>query len=204
MDFFFSYSSTYSYLSVMRADALAAEAGVALRWRPFRLRTITQEQNNRPFIGKPVKLKYMWRDVERQARRYGIPFNGIPPYPVDAEAVAHRVGIVAAAEGWCPQYSQAVYRRWFVDYQDPGDVARLRDVLASLGKDAESTLARASSQEVESRLAAETDVARALGIFGSPTFVVGNEIFWGDDRLESALAWCKSPPAAACAGTAAS
>jgi 2-hydroxychromene-2-carboxylate isomerase len=193
MDFFFAYTSTYSYLSVMRADSLAARAGVTLRWRPFRLRTITQEQNNRPFIGKPVKLRYMWRDVERRAKQHGIPFNGIPPYPVDAEALAHRVGIVAAGEGWCAEYSRAVYQGWFVDHKDPGDPIQLREVLARLGKDADAVISRANSPQIESQLVSETDVARSVGIFGSPTFVVGREIFWGDDRLETALEWCEAP-----------
>lgn len=195
MDLFFSYSSTYTYLSVMRAEKLAAAAGVPLRWRPFRLRTITQEQNNRPFIGKPVKLAYMWRDVERRAKQLGIPFNGIPPYPVDAEALAHRVGIVAANEGWCPQFSEAVYRKWFIEHQDPGDPVQIREVLGSLGKDAEEVLGHADSQEVERKLVSETDAARTLGIFGSPTFAVGNEIFWGDDRLEIALDWSRGKSA---------
>jgi 2-hydroxychromene-2-carboxylate isomerase len=193
MDFFFSYGSTYSYLSVMRADRLAAEAGVTLRWRPFRLRTITQEQNNRPFIGKPVKLKYMWRDLERRAKQYGIPFKGIPPYPVDAEGLAHKVGIVAAAEGWCPEYSRAIYQGWFLNHRDPGDSSQLRDVLKNLDKDVDGVISRANSPHAEGQLASETDVARSLGIFGSPTFVVGSEIFWGDDRLEIALLWCKAP-----------
>ena len=192
MDFFFSYSSTYSYLSVMRADSLAAKAGVALRWRPFRLRTLTQEQNNRPFIGKPVKLRYMWRDVERRAKQHGIPFNGIPPYPVDAEALAHRVGVVAATQGWCPEYSKAAYRGWFVDHKDPGDAAQLNAVLAGLGKDPDSVISQANSPQIEGLLVRETDAARSLGIFGSPTFVVGEEIFWGDDRLETALEWSLS------------
>ena len=102
--------------------------------------------------------------------------------------------IVAASEGWCPEYSKAVYRRWFVDHEDPGDAAQLRHVLFSLDKDADSVIARANSSPAESRLASETDVARSLGIFGSPTFVVGEEIFWGDDRLETALEWCSSFP----------
>lgn len=191
LDFFFSYASTYSYLSVMRAGELAAAAGVALRWRPFRLRTLTQEQNNRPFVGKPVKLKYMWRDVERRAQQHGIAFAGIPPYPVDAEGLAHKVGSVAALEGWCPGYSRAVYRKWFVEHQDPGDAQGLIDGVTALGKDAEAVMERALSPEIESRLASETDVARSLGIFGSPTFVIGDEIFWGDDRLEVAIDWCR-------------
>ena len=102
MDFFFSYGSTYTYLSVMRLEKLSEKTGVTVRWRPFHLRTITTEQNNRPFVGKPVKMKYMWRDLERRAGQHGIPFNGIPPYPVDSEGIAHRVGTVASMEGWCP------------------------------------------------------------------------------------------------------
>ena len=193
LDFFFSHASTYSYLSVMRASKLAAAAGVALRWRPFRVRILMQEQNNRPFVGKPEKMKYMWRDLERRAKQHGIPFNGVPPYPVDAEALAQRVGIVAAAEGWCPEYSKAVYQGWFLEHRDPGDPGHLREVLTKLGKDANEVISRASSPQTENQLLAETDVARSLGIFGSPTFVVGKEIFWGDDRLEIALQWCKAP-----------
>ncbi len=191
IDFFFSFSSTYSYLSVMRAGELAADAGMAMRWRPFRLRTLTQEQNNRPFVGKPVKLKYMWRDVERRAQQHGIAFAGIPPYPVDAEGLAHKVGVLAAMEGWCPEYSRAVYRKWFIDHTDPGDPQGLAEVITALGRDARDVMAHAQSAQVEDRLASETDVARSLGIFGSPTFVVGDEIFWGDDRLEVAIDWCR-------------
>jgi 2-hydroxychromene-2-carboxylate isomerase len=188
IDFFFSYGSTYSYLSVMRVEAVATAAGVKLRWRPFRLRTIMTELNSRP-IGNPVKLKYMWRDLERRAEQHRIPFNGIPPYPIDHEALAHRVGIVAANEGWCPEYSKAIYTKWFLEHKDPGVPDHLRPVLEGLGKDPKAVVTRAESQESHDRLKAETDVARALGIFGSPNFVVGNEFFWGDDRLEIAVHW---------------
>jgi 2-hydroxychromene-2-carboxylate isomerase len=192
MDFFFSYGSTYTYLAVMRIEKLSAEAGVTVHWRPFHLRTITTEQNNRPFVGKPVKMKYMWRDLERRAGQHGIPFNGIPPYPVDAEGLAHRVGTVASMEGWCPEYSKALYRQWFLEHKAPGDPGQLRELVGSLGKNAQLVMSRADSDDVRGRLAAETDAARSLGIFGSPTFAVDNEIFWGDDRLETALDWCRS------------
>ena len=189
MDFFFSYGSTYTYLSVMRLEKLSEEAGVTVRWRPFHLRTITTEQNNRPFVGKPVKMKYMWRDLERRAGQHGIPFNGIPPYPVDSEGIAHRVGIVASMEGWCPEYSTALYRQWFLKHIAPGDPEQTRDLLHNIGKNAESVMSRANSDDIRGLLAAETDVARSLGIFGSPTFAADGEIFWGDDRLENALDW---------------
>jgi len=191
VDFFFSYFSTYTYLSVMRIEKLSAAAGVSVRWRPFHLRTITTEQNNRPFAGKPVKMKYMWRDLERRAAQHGIEFNGIPPYPVDAD-LAHRVGTVAAMEGWCPEFSRAVFRQWFLEHKPPGDPERLSELVGSLGKNAQLVMSRAQSDEVRDRLASETDAARSLGIFGAPTFAVDGEIFWGDDRLEIALDWSRS------------
>ena len=192
MDFFFSYGSTYTYLSVMRVEHVSVAAGVEVCWRPFHLRTITTEQNNRPFIGKPVKLKYMWRDLERRAHQHGIPFNGVPPYPVDADGLAHRVGTVASTENWCPEYSKSLYRQWFIGHKEPGDPKQMRILLNSLGKDADAVITRADSEEIRGRLASETDVARGLGIFGSPTFAVDGEIFWGDDRLETAVGWCRA------------
>lgn len=194
MDFFFSCASTYSYLSVMRLERAATAAGVAVRWRPFNLGEITREQNNRPFVGKPVKMKYMWRDLERRAAQHGIAFAGVPPYPVDADRLAHRVATVAVQQGWCPQFSRALYAHWFLKHGDPGDRAVLHEVLAGLGRNAEGVLAEAESQQTVAQLAAQTDVARQLGIFGSPSFVVGTEIFWGDDRLEAAIDWVNKAP----------
>jgi 2-hydroxychromene-2-carboxylate isomerase len=137
----------------------------------------------------------MWRDVERRANRYGIPFNRIPTYPVDPESLANRVGVLAAIEGWCPEYTKATYRAWFLEDKPPGDPEHLYQILSSLGRDPETVLSSADSPEIQARYDAETDVARWMGIFGSPTFVVGDEIFWGDDRLEDALEWRKAHPA---------
>jgi 2-hydroxychromene-2-carboxylate isomerase len=189
MNFFFSYGSTYSYLSIMRIEQFAG--GVAVRWRPFYARTIMTEQNNRPFLGKPVKTKYMWRDVERRAAQFGVPFAGVPPYPIQPSTLAHRVGLVASRDGWRSQFSKAVYRTWFIEKKEPAAPTNLHEVLLSIGKDPIAKLAEADSAEFHALLDAETDVARQLGIFGSPTFAVGDEIFWGDDRLEQAIAWTK-------------
>jgi 2-hydroxychromene-2-carboxylate isomerase len=150
------------------------------------------EQNNRPFVGKPVKLTYMWRDVERRANRYGIPFKSIPVYPVDPQELANRVAVVSSLEGWCPEYTKTTYRTWFLENKAPGDLGHLQVLLAQLGKDPDRTIARANSQEIRDGYVAETEVARELGIFGSPTFMWGSEIFWGDDRFEDAIEWCKS------------
>ncbi|HUH84385.1 MAG TPA: 2-hydroxychromene-2-carboxylate isomerase [Stellaceae bacterium] len=192
LDFFFFYGSTYTYLAVMRIERLASTAGVALRWRPFNVRAIMIEQNNIPFRGKPVKTTYMWRDLERRAARHGIAFVKPPPYPVDPEGLAARVGVLAAEEGWCPAYTKATYRAWFLEDKAPGEPQHLASILRGLDKDPDKVVESANSQRVKDKYEAETDVARRLGIFGSPTFVVGGEIFWGDDRLEDALDWAQS------------
>ena len=192
LDFFFFIGSTYTYLSVSRVDAAAAKASVPVRWRPFSVRTIMREQNNSPFTGKPAKMSYMWRDVERRARHHSLEWRSIPPYPVDPDELANRVAALSAAEGWCPGYTRATYRSWFLEGKVPGEAANLRAVLSQLGRDPDSVIAKANSQEIRDRYAAETGAARDLGVFGSPTFACGNEIFWGDDRLEDALDWAKA------------
>lgn len=192
IDFFLFLGSTYTYLAVNRADEVAAAHGVTLRWHPFSARSIMIEQNNRPFVGKPVKLTYMWRDVERRAKQYGIPFNSIPHYPNDADELANRVATVASIEGWCPAFTRAAYSKWFLEDKDPGDPEHLSDVLRRIGRNPEAVISQANEQTVRDRYAASTESARAKGIFGSPTFAYGSEIFWGDDRLEDALAWCRS------------
>lgn len=192
LNFFFYYGSTYTYLTVMRIEEAAARAGVEVRWRPFNVRQIMVEQNNIPFRGKPVKMQYMWRDIERRAARYGIPFNRIPTYPVDPEYLANRVGVVSAIEGWCPDYTKATYRAWFLEDKPLGEAKNLIPTLQRLGKDPNAVISRANSQEIRDKYEMETALAREMNIFGSPTFATDGEIFWGDDRLEDALEWCTS------------
>jgi 2-hydroxychromene-2-carboxylate isomerase len=189
LDFYFFIGSTYSYLSVQRAGDVAARHGISLDWRAFSLRTLLHEQDNVPFVGKPFKLRYMWRDLERRAARHGIPYHGVPPYPIDKDELANRIATLASIEGWCPEFSRAAYRTWFLENQDPGSEEALRSILAALGRDPGECLARADSAEVRDAYDANTASARSLGIFGSPTFALGAELFWGDDRLDDALLW---------------
>ncbi len=196
IDFYYFIGSTYTYLSVSRAAAAARAAGVELVWRPFSVRTLMREQNNSPFVGKPVKMRYMWRDLERRAARFGVPLRGVPPYPIDADELANRVATLAAIEGWCEAFTRAAYDLWFGRLADPGTPEALHAIVASLGHDAGRCLARAADSDVRDAYAARTARARELGIFGSPTFACGAEIFWGDDRLDDALDWARAQPTA--------
>lgn len=197
VDFFFNFGSTYSYLSIMRLEDEAMKAGLEVRWRPFNVRKLFVEQTNIPFPReKAAKVAYMWRDIERRAAHFGLEWNGIPPYPVDRSGLANRLGVIAGKDGWAPAFTRAAYRAWFIDHKDFGQPEVATLLLSELGMDAQKLIARAESETVKSEFDAETDVARSLGIFGVPTFAVGNEIFWGHDRMEDAFAWARQSGAA--------
>lgn len=189
IDFWFSVGSTYSYLSIARIPGLEHATGVAFRWRPFSVRRIMREMDNRFLQGKPEKYAYMWRDIARRAAMYGIECRVPVPHPLREFDLANRVAVVAAAEGWCPAYCRATYRRWFVEGQEPGSEPNLTDSIREVGQDPARVLPLAESAETQAAYENVTDEARALGIFGAPTFAVSGELFWGDDRLDDALSW---------------
>jgi 2-hydroxychromene-2-carboxylate isomerase len=189
IDFWFSVGSTYTYLTVMRLAEVERTSGIAFRWRPFSVRQIMIEMDNIPFRTKPVKAAYMWRDIERRAAMYGLPARVPAPYPLTQWDLANRVAVLGAAEGWVADYARATYRRWFQDGFEPGGEPNLSDSLREIGQDPSRAVATAAGAEVGAAYQAATDRARDLGIFGSPTFAVERELFWGDDRLDDAIAW---------------
>jgi|HubBroStandDraft_1064217.scaffolds.fasta_scaffold24485_3 2-hydroxychromene-2-carboxylate isomerase len=189
IDFWFTMGSTYSYLSVMRLADVERASGIAFRWRPFHLLLILQEMKHIPFADKPAKSRYMWRDIERRAAMHGLPAKLPAPYPAKQSVTANLVAIVGMREGWGPDFVRAAYRRWFQAGEETGSEPNLSSSLRDIGQDPARVRALASSAAANEAMLAETDVARALGIFGSPTFTVGDELFWGDDRLEDAIGW---------------
>jgi 2-hydroxychromene-2-carboxylate isomerase len=192
IDFWLSVGSTYTYFSVMRLREVEDRTGIGFNWRPFNVRAIMLEQNNRPFVGKPVKTAYMWRDIERRAVRYGLPVRVPAPYPLQEFERANRIAIVGEQEGWCADYARATYRRWFQDGLEAGIEPNLSESLREIGQDPTRVIARAESDEIAAALQKATEEAKSLGVFGSPSFVVGRELFWGDDRLDDAIAWYRS------------
>jgi len=190
LDFWFEYGSTYTYLTVARMHAMASRHGIEVRWRPFLLAPIMVEQGlaQGPFLPFPQKLRYMWRDLERRAAAHGVPYRRPSRYPPNTLLTA-RIGTLAAAEGWCAGFTERVFALHWTEDVEIGTEANLQGALAALGKDPADVLARAQSAENKQRLKDATDEAKALGVFGSPSFVANGELFWGDDRLEEALAW---------------
>ena len=190
VEFWFEFASTYSYPAAARLEETAAIVGATIVWRPFLLGPIfkAQEWNDSPFNIYPIKGRYMWRDLERVCAKYRLPFRRPSTFPRNG-LLAARVACVAATEGWADSFVPAVYRANFVDDLDISDGTALAAVIAATGRDGRAVLDRAQDTAAKEQLRANTDAAVRRGIFGAPSFVVGDELFWGQDRLEDALAW---------------
>ena len=192
MDFFYEFASTYSYITAMRIAPLTQAAGVTVRWRPFLLGPIFKQQgwDTSPFNLYPAKGRYMVRDCERQCAALGIKFRLPDPFPQNTLTAA-RVALAALAEGWGEDFSRAVYRAQFAEGRQIASPDVIREIVRDLGHD-DAVLARAQSDAIKQELRATTEEAQRLGIFGAPSFVAGDELFWGNDRLEQALAHAKN------------
>jgi 2-hydroxychromene-2-carboxylate isomerase len=189
IEFWFEYGSTYTYLTVARLASLAQARGVSIEWRPFLLMPIMIDQGMQqgPFLPFPAKLRYMWRDLERRARRHGIPWRRPSAYPPPNVLTSARIGYFAQNEGWCAAFTQEVFRLHWTEDVLIGTEENIRRSLEAVRKNVGDILAIAQSEDNKAGLRRQTEQAKSLGIFGSPTFIVSDELFWGDDRLEDAL-----------------
>ena len=196
LTFWFEFASTYSYLAAARIEPLAAGAGVEVAWRPFLLGPIFQAQGwtTSPFNLFPAKGANMWRDMERQTQKYGLPPLARPAEFPQNGLLAARLATMGMAAGWGPAFTRAVYVRQFAEGCDISDENTLRGVLDDIGQDADALMRQAKTdQAIKDLLRGATAEAIALGVYGAPSFTTGDgELFWGNDRLEDALDWARS------------
>ncbi len=152
-----------------------------------------QGWDDSPFNVYPAKGRYMWRDVERLCARYRLPFAKPSRFPRDS-LLAARVACLAKemSEPWLPEFVRAVFRANFAEDREIENAAEVRSILDSLGQPGSRLVEQAQAPENKLRLREQTRRAKEFGIFGAPSFAVGEELFWGNDRLEDALAWASS------------
>lgn len=194
VDFWFDFASTYSYPAAMRAPACATQAGVTIRYRPFMLGPIFKALGweTSPFNIYEAKGRYMWRDLERLCAKLSIPFRRPDPFPQNS-LLAARVAIAGEGEAWHDAYCREVFRAQFGAGSRIDDDAVIGEILERVGAPAQAVLERAAADQVKLKLRTETEQAGQLGIFGAPSFVTPDgELFWGNDRLDAALAWAKA------------
>ena len=193
IDFYFSIGSTYTYLSVTRALEVEQEHQIKFNWTPFSVRVIMKEMNNVPFPKeKKNKVDYMWRDIERRAKNYGFFAKTPVPYPLTEFDLANKIAILGLKNNWGVDYIQLTYKRWFQEGKEPAVEPNLSEICEKLSLDKEKIVSEASSEEINNIYLSNTEKARENKIFGSPSFIVKNEIFWGDDRMEDAIKWSKT------------
>lgn len=189
LEFWFEFASPYSYLSAMRIEDLAQTFGVQVHWRPFLLGPIFAAQGwpDSPFNIYPAKGRYMWRDMARRAAKLGITFQRPSHFPQNG-LLAARVALAALDGKNGRQFCKQVYLHQFASGQDIADKATLLSCLEASGAGSE-LLQTAQTDLTKQKLRTQTEAAQRAGLFGAPSFLIGTELFWGDDRLEDALAF---------------
>jgi 2-hydroxychromene-2-carboxylate isomerase len=195
MEFWYEFGSTYSYPAAMRIERLAREAGVEVRWRPFLLGPIFQTYgwNDSPFNIFAAKGRYMWRDLARVCEAEGLPLR-LPPVKFPQNGLkAARIALVGEREGWTPAFTRAVFAANYAEQKNISEDETLAAILVSLGLDADAALGTANTPENKDALRHQTEEAASRGLFGAPSYTIGDELFWGNDRLEAALAWASRP-----------
>jgi 2-hydroxychromene-2-carboxylate isomerase len=201
IEFWFDFGSNYSYLSMMRIRGLAAEAGLQVALKPFMLGPIfkTLGWETSPFVLQTMKGNYVWRDMQRQCAKFGLRWQRPSVFPRNA-LLAARVALQGEGKPWLGDFCEQVMLANFADDREIGDEALLAGILASIGADAGKILAAARTEACKAALRACTAEAQAHGIFGAPMFFTGGEMFWGNDRLEDAIAHARTTGAIASTG----
>jgi 2-hydroxychromene-2-carboxylate isomerase len=193
LTFWYDLASTYSWLAAERIEAVAAETGTEVLWRPFLLGPIFAAQGwtSSPFNLFPAKGRNMWRDMERQCARMSLPPIVRPePFPQNS-LLAARVA-TALPPAARPPFCRAVYRAEFTQGRSIADRAALAAILKDVDAPADA-LAAAEAAESKGALRQATEEAQSLGIYGAPSFTTrSGELFWGNDRLEQAIAWARA------------
>ena len=194
LNFWFDFASTYSYPAAIRIAPLAREAGVTVRFCPFLLGPVFKAQgwNTSPFNLYPAKGRNMWRDIERLCGDVNLPFRRPEPFPQNS-LLAARVALVGLNTTWGEEFCRTVFRAEFCEGRQIDDPAVISDILERLQVKSTPVLDAARTDQTKASLRAQTEEARRLGIFGAPSFITEDgELFWGNDRLERALAWAKN------------
>ncbi len=183
VEFYFDFGSPTAYLAHTQLPAIAERAGAQLAYRPMLLGGVFQAIGNTTPTALPAKSDYMNRDLPRCAARYDVPYQSNPHFPVNTLHIM-RGAIAAQEDGELKPYMDAVYQAMWVDEKDMSQPEVIAEVLTSAGMDVEKFAARTQDPAVKEKLKTATAAAVDRGIFGAPTMFVGDEMFFGQDRLD--------------------
>ena len=193
LDFYFDFSSPYGYLASERIDGIAAKHGRSVTWRPMLLGAVFQKIGGSPLVNQPMKGPYSQHDMLRSARLHGIAFNVPDNFPVNSIAACRAYYWLTGSDvAMAHDFARALYRGYFVENRDLSQPEIVVEAAQALGVDSDALVAAVQDQAIKDRLRAENDAAIERGVFGSPTVFVGDEMFWGHDRLEIIDRWLET------------
>jgi 2-hydroxychromene-2-carboxylate isomerase len=185
VEYFFDFGSPTSYLAWTQLPRIAAAAGASIAWRPMLLGGVFKATGNASPVAVPAKGRWMATDIERWARRYRVPFRFNRHFPINTLTLMRgATGLQMRRPEEFEHYLATMYAAMWQDGANVGEPAVLAAALAGAGFDADAFAALVADPEVKARLVATTEEAVARGVFGAPTFFVGDEMFFGQDRLD--------------------
>ena len=182
VDFYFDYGSPTSYLAYTQMPGVAKRTGATVNYRPILLGAVFQATGNRSPVEVAAKGKWMRSDLQHFAERYNVPYQWNPHFPINTLALM-RGATYASREGFLVPYSDAIYKAVWADGLNMGDPAVIGKVLQEAGIEAQKVIAATQEQAVKDALKATTQQAIERGLFGAPTFFVGERMHFGQDRL---------------------
>lgn len=193
IDFYFDFSSPYGYLASTRINALAARHERPVTWRPILLGPMFKAAGTMPLVGVPLKGPYSIRDFLRTARFHNIAYKQPPAFPIGTQNAARAFYWLHDRDAAKAQkFAAACYATYFAEGIDISSADKVADIAATLGEDRAAVLAAMADPVIKDRLKNEVDAALAKGVFGSPFFIIDDEPFWGNDRLDQLDAWLRT------------
>ncbi len=190
IDFYFEFASPYGYLASTQIDAIAVRHGREVAWHPIMLGAAFKETGARPLTQTPLKGPYLLHDVPRFARLLGVPLTLPPVMPMNSLAASRAcLWLEQDDAGQAKRLAQALFHAHWGLGRDLGGPEAVADVAAGLGVEAAGLLAAVADQRIKDRLKEQTQAAVERGVFGSPFLFVGDEPFWGADRLDQVERW---------------
>lgn len=184
VDFYYDYGSPTAYLAWTQLPRICAAHGAQLNYKPFLLGAVFKATGNASPVMIPAKAKFMFADLQRWAAHWGVPLKFNPHFPINSmELMRAATAVQLHQPERLQEFNRAVFEAMWVNAQHLGQPETVVAVLSAAGFDAAVLAAQAAGDEAKAALRATTDEAIARGAFGAPTFIVGKELFWGQDRL---------------------
>ncbi len=183
VEFFFDYASTFSYLAWAKLPDFTRRTGAQVIHRPMLLGGLWKIVGNHSPTDVPAKRAWLLKDMELSSKKHGIPFRLNSRFPV-ASLHLMRGAMVAQEEDYLEKYSETIFNALWRDDKDLGDPAVLALVFHAAGIDGQRVTARTAETAIKDKLKACTEEAAQRGAFGAPTFFVGDQMFWGHDRMD--------------------